>query len=167
MDDPDDKKPSDWDDEPEKIVDPDATKPEDWDDDEDGTWEPPMIDNPKFKGKWKPKRVKNSEYKGPWNHPEIPNPDYVEHVDVHKRGPMGYIGIEIWQVKSGTVFSDFIVADNVEEVESFLKNRNVSKSDEESAKSAYDAVNKPAEADEEQHGHQHDDDDDDSFKTDL
>jgi len=170
IDDPDDKKPSDWEDQPEKIVDPDATKPEDWDDEEDGTWEPPTIDNPKFAGKWKPKRIKNPAFKGPWNHPEISNPDYVEHVDVHKRGSIGHIGIEIWQVKSGTVFSDFIVADSVEEVESFLKNRNVSKQDEEAAKSAYDEVNKPADSNED-HGHQHggggDDDDDDSFKSDL
>jgi len=162
MDDPDDKKPSDWDDEPEKIVDPDATKPEDWDDEEDGTWEAPLIDNPKYKGQWKPKRIKNPQYKGPWVHPEIDNPDYVEHNDVHKRGPLSYVGIEIWQVKSGTVFSDFIVADNVEDVESFLKSRNVSKDKEEAAKSAHEAANKPASDDDHHH-----DDEDDGFKTDL
>jgi calreticulin len=60
MDDPDDAKPSDWDSEPEKIEDPDATKPDDWDDEEDGKWEPPMIDNPKYKGEWKPKKNKKS-----------------------------------------------------------------------------------------------------------
>jgi len=173
MDDPDDKKPSDWDNEPEKIVDPDATKPEDWDDEEDGTWEAPLIDNPKYKGKWKPKRIKNPAYKGQWVHPEIPNPDYVEHSDVHKRDPIGFIGIEIWQVKSGTVFSDFIVTDNVSEAESFFKKRLASKEDEEAAKSAYDAANKPADDDHDHdhhdhdHGHDHDDDEDDSFKTDL
>ena len=35
---------------PEHIADPDATKPDDWDDDMDGEWEPPMVDNPDFKG---------------------------------------------------------------------------------------------------------------------
>jgi len=104
MDDPTDTKPSDWDNEPERIVDPDATKPEDWDDEEDGAWEAPLIDNPKYKGEWKPKRIKNPDYKGPWNHPEIDNPEYVEHRDVYKRGTLGYFGIEIWQVKAGTVF---------------------------------------------------------------
>lgn len=48
MDDPDDKKPDDWD-QPEHIPDPDAKKPDDWDDDMDGEWEPPMIDNPAYK----------------------------------------------------------------------------------------------------------------------
>jgi len=48
IDDPDDKKPEDYD-KPEHIVDPDAKKPEDWDDEMDGEWEPPMIDNPDYK----------------------------------------------------------------------------------------------------------------------
>lgn len=47
--DPDATKPEDWD-KPEHIADPDATKPDDWDDDMDGEWEPPMVDNPDFKG---------------------------------------------------------------------------------------------------------------------
>lgn len=32
--------------------DPDASKPEDWDDEMDGEWEPPMVDNPDYKGEW-------------------------------------------------------------------------------------------------------------------
>ena len=44
----------DWD-KAEHIADPDATKPEDWDDEMDGEWEPPMIDNPEYKGEWKPR----------------------------------------------------------------------------------------------------------------
>ena len=62
MDDPEDKKPEDWD-KPEHIADPDATKPEDWDDEMDGEWEPPQIDNPDFKGEWKPKQIDNPDYK--------------------------------------------------------------------------------------------------------
>jgi calreticulin len=159
MDDPADTKPSDWEKEPEKIVDPDATKPEDWDDEEDGTWEAPLIDNSNYNGEWKPKRIKNPEYKGQWIHPEIDNPDYIEHSDVYKRGPLGFVGIEIWQVKSGSIFSDFIVSDSVDELESFLKSRNVSKEDEEAVKATYDAAHKP-QAPPEEH-------DDDAFKEDL
>ena len=54
--DPDDSKPEDWD-KPEHIPDPDAAKPDDWDDEMDGEWEPPMIDNPEYKGVWAPKQV--------------------------------------------------------------------------------------------------------------
>jgi calreticulin len=56
MDDPDDKKPDGWDDIPKEIADPDATVPDDWDEADDGTWEPPNIPNPEFKGEWKVRR---------------------------------------------------------------------------------------------------------------
>jgi len=145
MDDPNDKKPDNWDDEPEKIVDPDASKPADWDDEEDGAWEAPLIENPNYKGAWKAKKIKNPAYQGPWKHPEIPNPEYVEQKDVYKRGKMGYIGIEVWQVKAGTVFSDFVLSDNVSEAEAFLKKHQVSKDKEEAAKKEYDDAHKPPE----------------------
>jgi len=145
IDDPKDVKPSDWDDEPEKLKDPEATKPEDWDDEEDGEWEPPMIDNPKFKGEWAPKRVKNPAYKGAWVHPEVANPDYVEQKNVYKRGSIGYVGLEIWQVKSGTLFSDFILTDSIAEAEQFTKERAVNKDEEEKAKKVFDDANKPSE----------------------
>merc|ERR1719421_2629618 len=59
MDDPEDKKPDDWVTE-KRIVDPEAKKPDDWDDEEVGEWEAPMKDNPDYKAeadgfaaKWK------------------------------------------------------------------------------------------------------------------
>jgi calreticulin len=148
MDDSHDIKPSDWDNELEKIADPDATKPADWDDEEDGQWEAPLIDNPKYKGEWKPKQIKNPDYKGPWVHPEISNPDYVEQKDVYKRGPIGYVSIEVWQVKSGTLFSDFILTDSVSEVEQFSEERSVKKDDEENAKKIFDEAHKAKEEEE-------------------
>jgi len=164
MDDPSDAKPSDWDDEPEKIADTESAKPDDWDDEEDGEWEAPLIDNPKYKGEWKAKRIKNPGFKGAWVHPEVDNPDYVEQKDVYKRGSIGYVGIEIWQVKSGTLFSDIILTDNVAEAEKFAKERPVSKEEEEKAKKAFDGENKtdeeePAAGDFEDdiEGHVHDD----------
>merc|ERR1719213_747640 len=51
IDDPEDKKPDDWVTE-KRIVDEAANKPDDWDDEEDGEWEPPMKDNPVYKGDW-------------------------------------------------------------------------------------------------------------------
>jgi len=148
MDDPSDVKPSDWDDEPEKITDADAKKPEDWDDEEDGEWEAPLIDNPNYKGEWKANRIKNPAYKGAWIHPQVPNPDYVEHKDVYKRGSIGYVGIEVWQVKAGTVFSDFILTDDVAEAEKFSKERPVDHSDEEKVKKTFDDANKGSEEEE-------------------
>uniref|UniRef100_A0A2A4K368 Calnexin n=1 Tax=Heliothis virescens TaxID=7102 RepID=A0A2A4K368_HELVI len=104
IDDPNDKKPEDWD-EREKIVDPSATKPEDWDEDApaqivdpnavkpDG-WlddEPEMIPDPEAKkpedwdeemdGEWEAPLIDNPKCAaaagcGEWKAPNIPNPNY-------------------------------------------------------------------------------------------
>merc|ERR1712228_103136 len=131
MDDPEDTKPDDWDDEPASIADPEATKPDDWDDEEDGEWQAPQIDNPDYKGEWRAKKIPNPDYKGPWVHPEIDNPEYV--------------GIEVWQVKAGTVFSDFILSDSLDEAVAFLEERKTNEDEEKKAKEAYDEANKPEE----------------------
>merc|ERR1711962_1112255 len=114
IDDPEDSKPEDWD-KPETIADPDATKPEDWDDEMDGEWEPPMVDNPDYKGEWKPRQIDNPAYKGKWVHPEIDNPDYdaAEEAKLGVYDDIGVIGLDLWQVKSGTIFDNFLITDDV------------------------------------------------------
>merc|ERR1712123_71301 len=82
--DPDAAKPEDWE-KPEHIADPDATKPDDWDDDMDGEWEPPMIDNP----------------------------DYAPDSEIYSFADFGRIGLDLWQVKAGTIFSNFLIADDI------------------------------------------------------
>lgn len=109
--DPEDSKPEDWD-QPEHIADPDATKPEDWDDEMDGEWEPPMIDNPEYKGEWKPKQIDNPDYKGPWIHPEIDNPEYQADPSIYKYEDICTVGLDLWQVKSGTIFDNFLISDD-------------------------------------------------------
>lgn len=119
IDDPDDKKPDDWDeDEPQYIDDPEAEKPEDWDDDMDGEWEAPKSENPKYKGKWTPKKIKNPEFKGKWVHPEIPNPDYFDDKEIYVYDS-GFVGFDLWQVKSGSIFDDIVVTDDIEEAKTF------------------------------------------------
>ncbi|CDQ56868.1 unnamed protein product [Oncorhynchus mykiss] len=121
MEDPDDKKPEDWD-RPENIADPDAKQPEDWDDEMDGEWEPPMVSNPDYKassqtlhnwgGEWKPRRIDNPDYKGKWLHPEIDNPDYSADSEIYRFDSIGVIGLDLWQVKSGTIFDNFLITDD-------------------------------------------------------
>merc|ERR1712023_515038 len=120
MDDPDDTKPDDWE-KPELIPDTEAKKPDDWDDEEDGEWEAPMGNNPEYKGEWKPKKIDNPAYKGEWVHPEIDNPDYVEDKELYKYDDIGAVGFEIWQVKSGTIFDNILVTDDIEEAKKFAK----------------------------------------------
>jgi calreticulin len=118
--DPDDVKPDGYDDIPAEIPDPDAEMPEDWDEEEDGTWEPPMIDNPEYKGPWKPKMIDNPDYKGPWVHPTIPNPEYAEDKELYVRcKDCTHVGFELWQVASGTIFDNIIVTDSIEEANAF------------------------------------------------
>jgi len=151
--DPEDHKPTDWDDEPAEISDPEAHKPEDWDDDLDGDWVAPTVPNPEYKGEWRARQIENPEYKGEWVHPEIDNPDYQPNPNLYKY-TFGGIGIEIWQVKSGTIFDNFLVTDSEEEAEAAVtgiiaqqakeKENKKKKDDEEAAHR--DAERKAAEA---------------------
>ncbi|KAM9385955.1 calreticulin-like [Pholidichthys leucotaenia] len=120
IDNPSDTKPEDWD-KPETIADPDAKKPDDWDEDMDGEWEPPMISNPEYKGEWKPKQIDNPDYKGAWVHPEIDNPEYTHDPTMYKFENIGVLGLDLWQVKSGTIFDNFLITDDVKEAEKFGK----------------------------------------------
>uniref|UniRef100_A0A1B6GF90 Calreticulin n=1 Tax=Cuerna arida TaxID=1464854 RepID=A0A1B6GF90_9HEMI len=112
IDDPEDSKPNDWD-QPEYVKDKDDVKPSDWDDEIDGAWEAKEIKNPDFKGEWKPKKIPNPAFKGPWIHPMIDNPEYKpnDELYVFERKIMG-IGLDLWQVKSGTIFSHFLITDD-------------------------------------------------------
>jgi len=112
--DPEDHKPAGWDDIPSQVADPDAKKPDDWDDELDGEWEAPMIDNPDYEGEWKAKQIPNPAYKGEWVHPLIPNPDYLDDNELYAYPSTGYVGIEIWQVKAGTIFDNIIITDSME-----------------------------------------------------
>jgi len=107
MDDPNDKKPEGWDEIPAEIVDPSAKKPEDWDDELDGEWEAPRTANPEYKGPWSAKKIENPAYKGEWVHPMIDNPDYHPDSTLYSYKNFGFIGLDLWQVKSGSIFFEF------------------------------------------------------------
>ncbi|KAJ1731539.1 hypothetical protein LPJ72_003884 [Coemansia sp. Benny D160-2] len=118
IEDPEDKKPEDWVDGPATLPDPDAKKPEDWDDDMDGDWEAPVIANPDYKGEWKPRSIKNPEYKGEWTAPLVDNPDYDEDEDLAVFN-VGYVGLDIWTVKAGTIFSNILITDDFDYASQF------------------------------------------------
>jgi len=114
IDDPEDVKPEGYDDIKPEIEDPEAAKPADWDDELDGEWEAPRIPNPAYKGPWRPKRISNPAYKGEWVHPKIDNPKYSADPNLYAFDSFKFLGIEIWQVKSGSVFGNFLVTDDVD-----------------------------------------------------
>jgi calreticulin len=145
--DPEDKKPEDWDTEPAEIKDPEAKKPDDWDDEEDGEWEAPMVPNPKHKGEWSPKMIPNPAYKGVWAPKKIANPDYSEDKELYKiQKPLTHVGIDIWQVKSGSIFDNIIIGDNLEEVNAIVdKTWKATKDAEKKASDAKEEAAKAAE----------------------
>jgi len=112
-----DVKPEGYDDIAKEIADPDATKPEDWDDELDGSWEAPTINNPAYKGEWKARQIENSLYKGEWVHPKIDNPDFVDDNEIYAFADHSYVGLEVWQVKAGTIFDHILVTDDAAEAE--------------------------------------------------
>jgi len=125
IDDPEDIKPEGYDEIEPEIIDPEASKPDDWDDELDGEWEAPKVPNPAYKGPWRAKRIANPEYKGEWVHPQIPNPKYVPDSNLYAFDSFKFVGIEIWQVKAGSIYDNFLVTDDVDlaksEAENILK----------------------------------------------
>merc|ERR1712086_1012799 len=96
-----------------EVDDPEDKKPEDWDDESDGEWEAPQIDNPDFKGAWSAKRIANPAYKGVWAPKKIANPEYVDDDTLYSYDSFAYVGIDVWQVKSGTIFDNILITDDV------------------------------------------------------
>lgn len=73
-----------------------------------------MIPNPEYKGEWSPKQIDNPNYKGIWKHPEIDNPEYTPDTDLYLREEVCVVGLDLWQVKSGTIFDNFLITDDIE-----------------------------------------------------
>jgi calreticulin len=144
--DPTDVKPEGYDDIPAEIPDPDATKPEDWDTEEDGEWEPPMVDNPAYKGPWTPRMIDNPEYKGEWKHPMIPNPDFKDDPELYVRcNKCTHIGFELWQVTAGTLFDNILVTDSLAEAKAHAEKTFLANKQKESdAHDAYVKASAPA-----------------------
>jgi len=138
IDDPEDKKPADWDSVPAEVADPDAKKPDDWDDDLDGSWEAPKIPNSEYKGPWRAKRISNPAYKGAWVHPQIDNPEYKPDATLYQFDSNAFLGIEIWQVKAGTIFDNFLVTDDLSAALEKAKAINKVRETEQAAKKAAD-----------------------------
>lgn len=86
----------------------------------DGDWEPPLIPNPEYKGEWTQKKIPNPDYKGKWSPPKIPNPEYRPDPSLHAYNT-AYIGFDLWQVKSGSIFDNIIITDDIEAATSFAE----------------------------------------------
>ena len=70
-----------------------------------------------FQGEWKARQIDNPEYKGKWVHPEIENPEYNadDAKSLGKYDEVCKLGFDLWQVKSGTIFDNVLITDDVAE----------------------------------------------------
>merc|ERR1711941_183751 len=64
-----------------------------------------------YQGEWSAPMIPNPEYKGQWVHPLIDNPDYEFDSEIYSFKTAG-VGIEIWQVKSGSIFDNILVTND-------------------------------------------------------
>merc|ERR1711941_33700 len=135
--DPDATKPEGWDDISQFIPDPEAEKPEDWDSELDGDWEAPLMPNPDYQGEWSAPMIPNPEYKGQWVHPLIDNPDYEFDSEIYSFKTAG-VGIEIWQVKSGSIFDNILVTSDPAEARAAAEKIIALRDHEKQAQSAED-----------------------------
>ncbi|KAJ8779620.1 hypothetical protein J1605_012504 [Eschrichtius robustus] len=111
--DPEDKKPEDLEDF-EYIPDLEAKKPDDWNEAMNGEWEEPLISNLKYKGQWKPRIIHNPSYQGEWIYPEIDNPEYKPNPTICHYYNISVLGLDLWQVKSGCIFDNFLLTNDEE-----------------------------------------------------
>ncbi|PQQ17007.1 calreticulin-3 [Prunus yedoensis var. nudiflora] len=148
--DPNDVKPEGYDSIPSQIPDPKAKEPEDWDDEENGIWRRPKIPNPAYKGPWKPKKIKNPTIRESgrllglitqvsrfplWFKEHLPfssvPAEFEDDPDLYVLKPIKYVGIEVWQVKAGSVFDNILICDDPqyakEVVEGIFSNREAEK----------------------------------------
>jgi len=49
-----------------------------------------------------------------WVHPEIDNPEYKPDDKLYSRKEICAIGFDLWQVKSGTIFNNVLITDDIE-----------------------------------------------------
>lgn len=50
---------------------------------------------------------------GVWVHPEIDNPDYSPDPELYYKPEICAIGFDLWQVKSGTIFDNVLITDDI------------------------------------------------------
>lgn len=124
MPDPSASKPDDWDEsQPKEIDDMTAEKPDTWENERDGEWQRPKVANPKYRGKWQRPHIRNPDYKGPYIPRRIPNHDYIPDENLYQlSAPIRYVGVEVWQVESGSIYDDIMIGDDVDEVLQYVRN---------------------------------------------
>ncbi|XP_010418940.1 PREDICTED: calreticulin-1-like [Camelina sativa] len=127
-------------------------------------------DTPYSNGEWKPKKIKNPNYKGKWKAPMIDNPEFKDDPELYVFPKLKYVGVELWQVKSGSLFDNVLVSDDPEYAkklaeETWGKHKDAEKAafdEAEKKKEEEESKDAPAESDAEGEAEDDDNEGDDS-----
>ncbi|CAL5372868.1 unnamed protein product [Camellia sinensis] len=57
-------------------------------------------------------KIKNPNYQRKWKTPMIDNPEFKDDHEIYVFPKLKYVGIELWQVKSGTLFDNVLICDD-------------------------------------------------------
>jgi len=104
----------------------------------------PKKPNPEYKGIWSAKKIENPLYKGPWVHPQIDNPEYKEDPELYAFDSFKFIGIDVWQVKAGSIFGHFLLTDDFETAKSKIDEINLIRDGEKKLKEDQDQKEREA-----------------------
>ncbi|KAM8763730.1 calreticulin-3 isoform 3-T3 [Rhynchonycteris naso] len=99
------------------FLDASASKPSDWNSELDGDWQASVLQKPPYQDGLKPEGID----KDVWLHQKMKNTNYFTEYDLSEFENIGAIGLELWQVRSGTIFDNFLITDDEEYAENFGK----------------------------------------------
>ncbi|XP_036865384.2 calreticulin-3 isoform X1 [Manis javanica] len=98
------------------FLDASANKSSDWNMTElDREGQASMLQKPPNQGGLKPEGID----KHIWLHRKMKNTNYLTEYDLSEFENIGAIGLELWQVRSGTIFDNFLITDDEEYAENF------------------------------------------------
>eukprot|EP00069_Balaena_mysticetus_P006257 bmy_18571T0 len=99
------------------FLDASASTPSDWNSELDGDRQAPMLQKPPHQDGLKPEGIDRDV----WLHQKMKNTNYLTEYDLSEFENIGAIGLELWQVRSGTIFDNFLITDDEEYAENFGK----------------------------------------------
>ncbi|KAM6167195.1 calreticulin-3 isoform 2-T2 [Erethizon dorsatum] len=99
------------------FLDAGTSKPSDWNSELDGDWPGPMMQKPPYQDGLKPEGID----KDIWLHEKMTSTSCLTQYDLSEFENIGAIGLELWQVRSGTIFDNFLLTDDEEYAENFGK----------------------------------------------
>ncbi|XP_066109398.1 calreticulin-3 isoform X3 [Saccopteryx bilineata] len=99
------------------FLDASASKPSDWNSELDGDWQASVLQKPLYRDDLKPEGID----KDVWLHQKMKNTNYFTEYDLSEFENIGAIGLELWQVRSGTIFDNFLITDDEDYAEDFGK----------------------------------------------